>query len=718
MTWIGTMSNSSMRGIFLSIILVFGFLVISIPLNAYAEEVTVESLAFEKGTILTITNDGTIEIHSIRVWLASDFQFEFFKTESNWIGERTPQGVIIFTSNEPIKQGESVKFGFQTNVANPGINWKVLDSGGEQIDIGKTFGDDWANYVKISSDTNTNIPDGILENSAFRIIPEKPNAGGTIRVTGDNFGPSQKYDFFINTNKMGSFNSDSKGHFMTTFQIPQDQKADRVDFLVKDQLGEEIVYSLRLGAEGTQIPEFEFVKLTIKGLPNVMYRGDFLEIFGTGQPGSAITGSVKNPANEVINTRTAEVDAKGNWELAEPVIVPLDAEFGKYSVEITDGRESILQAFTVESSKVIVIAPKSLKFVPGESLKFNGTALPNQPIELILEDPLGNEKISDIFPVDDTGVVEFSYPTTANVDQEGTWTLIATQGKFKELIYTGLGELPSIPVNLEFDKLNYKPTEDAIISFTGRASEVLSLLIIDPSDKPKGDAIPVTLKPDGTATLNLDLNGYSSGIYSAVVSKGTAKSTEIFTVGLQTGSGDISVSTTKLSYEPAEPILILGETKPNVLLTITLLDPNDNQIKVLETYSDKQGKITENSFRVPSEAEPGTWTINAKSGSNFDNTEFEVTAVQTEGLGIAIEDAELIPGVGKTLTIKVVGAKHTVNIEIVSDEGEIIEELAFPASSDGRINQPWVIPPDTEPGTYTFIAEDPFDKAETTHVLK
>ncbi|HUT05522.1 MAG TPA: biofilm-associated protein, partial [Nitrosopumilaceae archaeon] len=544
------------------------------------------------------------------------------------------------------------------------------------------------------------------------------NAGGSIRVTGDNFGSSQQLDFFINSQNMGPFNTDSEGHFMTTFQIPENQKADRIDFFVRDKIGQESTISLRLDDKGTQIPDPGIVKLTIKGIPNVMYRGDFLEIFGTGKPGSAITASVKNPDNEVINTRTAEVDAKGTWKLPEPIIVPLDAPFGKYSVEISDGRENILQAWVVESSKVIVIAPTKLKFVPGETLKYNGTALPNQPIELILEDPLGIEKISDIFQLDDTGIIEFEYPTTANVDKEGTWTLIATQGKHKELIYVGLGELPSIPVNLEFDKLNYKTTEDAIITLSGKASEALSLLIIDPSDKPKGDAIQITLKNDGTGSYTLDLDGYSSGVYSAVVSKGTTKSTEVFTVGLQTGSGEITIGTTKLSYEPGDPVLILGETKPNILLTLTLIDPDKNEVKEKLTFSDKQGKITESSFRIPSEAKPGVWTINAKSGSNFDNVEFEITAVQAEGLAITVEDGIIIPGIGKTITIKVVGAQHTVEIEIVSDNGEIIEELNFPSSRDGRIIQPWVIPPGTEPGTYTFKAADPFDDAETTYFLK
>jgi len=708
------MSNSSLRGIFLSLILIFAISVISITINVYAEdEIIAKSFAFEKSTIIEFTNDGKEEVYSFRIWLGGNYNFESFKTENGWLGEKNTVGVIIFTSTESLKQGESVKFGVKTNESKPGINWKSLDKKGEQIEIGKSISDDWADHVSISKNTGK----GILENSLFRIIPDKPNAGGSIRVTGESFGSSQQFEFFIDTKKLGFFDTDKKGHFITTFQIPDNQKSERVDFLVRDKSGEEKKISLILGKQGTKIPSSEIVKLTIKGLPEIMYRGDFLEISGTAQPGSAITASVKNSDNEVINTRTAEVDAKGIWQLAEPIIVPLDAVFGRYSVEITDGRETILRTWTVESSKVIVIAPTHLKFLPGETLRFNGTAIPNQSIEIILEDPLGNEKISNIFKVDSTGIVEFEYRTTASLDLEGTWTLIATQGQHKEFIYVGLGVLPSIPVNLEFDKLNYKSTEDAIITLIGKPSEVIRLEIIDPSDKPIGETISITLEPDGRGRYTLDLDGFSSGVYAAIVSKGNAKSTETFTVGLQTGSGEISIVTTKLNYEPGESILILGETKPNILLTLTLIDPDENEVKVKETFSDKNGKITESSFRIPSEAKSGMWKINAKSGSNFDMVEIEVTTVTIEGMVITVEDGESIPGVGKTITIRVLGAKQTVNIEIIPEKGEIIE-LSFVASDEGKIIIPWIIPPEIEPGPYTFKATDAYNTAETIFELK
>ena len=104
------MNKSSMRGILLSLVLIFTISVIPLQ-SVYAEEdIVVDSTSFENSTILNVQNKGVDEIFSFRVWLGSDYEFDSFKTESGWKGEKTPQGVIIFTSEEAVKENESVKF--------------------------------------------------------------------------------------------------------------------------------------------------------------------------------------------------------------------------------------------------------------------------------------------------------------------------------------------------------------------------------------------------------------------------------------------------------------------------------------------------------------------------------------------------------------------------------------------------------------------------------
>ena len=130
------MNKSSKRGIFLAIGILFSISLLLIPSNGYAEEINVKSVGVEKTAIITLTNDAVKEIKTFRIWLGQDSNFESFKTEKGWIGEKTPQGVIIFTSSQPIKENESVKFGIKTDKANPIINWKGLDETNSVIDTG------------------------------------------------------------------------------------------------------------------------------------------------------------------------------------------------------------------------------------------------------------------------------------------------------------------------------------------------------------------------------------------------------------------------------------------------------------------------------------------------------------------------------------------------------------------------------------------------------
>ncbi|MBT5201582.1 MAG: biofilm-associated protein [Thaumarchaeota archaeon] len=712
------MKDIMKKGILLSIVLLFSLSIVILPSNVYAE-VDVKSVSFEETTIIEVTNNSNENINTFRIWLGSDFNFKSFKTEKGWVGEKTPQGVIVFSSSEIIKAGEAVKFGVKTDKVNSGINWKAVDGNDKQINIGKVLSNE---LPKVSTNPDINpisqsSEGSIKTDSIFRIVPEKPNVGSSIRVTGDQFGTNQEFDFYIDTKKIGSFVTDDDGHFMTTMQIPENQKADRVDFKIKNKVGDEKTISLRIGEIDNRIPESENIKLTIQGIPNTMNRGDFLEIFGTAQPGSAITSEISGPDGNIINTRTAEVDSKGDWELEEPIIVPLDAVFGKYSATISDGRENILKSWLIESDKVIVIVPSSLKFDQGEIMKFNGTALPNKSIEVVIEDPVGKEIFADIIQVDESGKVEFEYQTEQTT-LKGTYTVIVTQEHNKEFIYTGVAQLPTIPVNLEFDSLNYKAGDIAEITLSGKASEIISLLIIDPSDKPIGESISITLQPDGRGSHTLDLTGYASGVYTAVISKGSAQSIEIFTVGLQTGSGEIEINTTKLSYLQGDSILLLGDTAANVLLTITLMDPDGNIIKEKETFSDKNGKISESTFRIPSEGKHGMWSINAKSGANFDVIEIEVSALLEEGMIIKIVEKPKLDGINDFINIEISGAAQTVQIKIIDQNENIIETLEFPASSSGEINQPWKLPKEMEPGIYTITAKDAFNVAEMTFVIE
>jgi hypothetical protein len=718
------MKKSSKRRIFLSVIVLFSISLILTPLNGYAEEINVKSVGLDKTTIITLTNDGSKDVKTFRIWLSQDANFQSFKTEKGWIGEKTPQGVIVFSSSESIKKNESVKFGIKTDKSNPVINWKGLDQTSSTIDTGvikTTIMKAVIQNPEISKEKDIKNNNGeIFSDSIFRIIPDKPNPGSTIRVTGENFGISQFFDFYINDNKIGSFETDNKGHFMTTMIIPDTENKDRVDFKIKNNQGEEKIISLRLGNSENRITELIDSKISVNGIKNIIHRGDILEISGTATPGTAVITEIKDPEQSIINSRTAKVDGTGNWKLETPINIPYDAQFGKYSITVSDGRNQALKYWEIKTDKIILIKPIEIMFEAGKMIKFNGTALPNQLIELVLEDNLGNEISSDIIKVNESGFIEFEYQTTENDDEEGTWTLIATQNEIKEFIYVGYGEIPKIPVNLEFNKMNYKSSEKAVISLLGEPSTVLKMMIITPSGSIIDENILIELQEDGRIAYELDLSDYTSGIYTAVIQKGNSQSSEKFSVGLQLGSGPIQIQTTQTEYNQGQRILLLGSTNPNVLLSVMLVNPQGVEVKKLDVPSKNDGTFTVDSFKIPSNAMIGEWKIKANSGSNSDTAIVNVISSNDKTITITIDDGINIPGFGKNIKMGITTTQKTsVTIDVLDQNENIIgDSTSCTPTTDFKCEVLWTIPKDTIPGIYTVRVNDSIVIEQKTFEIK
>ena len=713
------MNKSLRKGIVLTTVMLFSVFLILIPPNTYAEEINVKSIGLDETTIITLTNESEKNVKSFRIWLGADFNFESFKTEKGWVGEKKSNGVITFTSSQPIEIGESVKFGIKTDHINPVINWKGLDKNDIQIETGLVVPD---KIEKVSQNPDIesdqvfeNEGTSIFSESSFRIIPNNPNVGSTIRVTGDQFGALQKFDFYIDTKKLGDFTTDVNGRFITTMEIPQDIEKERVDFKIKSYDGLEKKVSLRLGVEENRLSETEIIKLSVEGIQKIVNRGDLLDLFGKGTPNKAITVKIMDPNQEMINTRTTEVDNTGNWKLPETISVPFDAEFGKYSVVISDGKNQILKYWDLKTDKVILINPVKVMYEAGDLIKFNGTALPNVPLELILEDALGNELVAKIIKVDESGFINFEYQTIENDDNEGTWVLVASQEENTEFIYVGYDVFPTIPVNLKFDKENYQSIETAVISIIGKPSDIVKILIIGPSGNIQEKEQEIRLQEDGRGEFNLSLSGYSSGIYTAVIKKANAQSTETFSVGLQLGSGKIDINTTKIEYTLGEKILLIGETNPNVLLNVNLIDPNDNIVRKLQIPSDSVGVFSEDRLRIPTDGMAGTWKIKVFSGSNQQTAEFEVFSNLVDDMKITIEKNIKIPGFGQTFKIDIQAShKTSIIIEILDQKLELMDTLSCNTTTEFKCEVLWTIPKDALPGTYTVKAYDRISSDQKT----
>ncbi|KKM63437.1 hypothetical protein LCGC14_1511480 [marine sediment metagenome] len=109
------------------------------------------------------------------------------------------------------------------------------------------------------------------------------------------------------------------------------------------------------------------VDYTVNEIPETFLLDDSLNLFGTGTPGDAITILLIDSSDKLILTRTAEIDAVGNWRLSEPIIFKTYTKVGIYNLVFSDGFKQIVKNFevieesTVGSSNEIPSNPLTLQ---------------------------------------------------------------------------------------------------------------------------------------------------------------------------------------------------------------------------------------------------------------------------------------------------------------------------------------------------------------------
>ena len=187
---------------------------------------------------------------------------------------------------------------------------------------------------------------------------------------------------------------------------------------------------------------------------------------------------------------------------------------------------------------------------------------------------------------------------------------------------------------------------------------------------------------------------------------------------MTTGSGSISIQTTRDNYQQGDQILILGSTGAiHVLLDVTISDPDGKTIKKIETFSDRFGVFKVDNFRIPLDATLGKWNVNAKSGGNFKDVEFTVSGENKE-LELLLDKSDY--NTNELMNISGSGARFsaTVTLKIFDSEGINISELNITAKSNGEYLTMWQIPADIETGEYDITADDGASNTSTKFTIR
>jgi len=703
------MNISSLR-IFLQLMLVTSFIVVSFTLDdvfAGEKEITSKSVAYENTSIIEFTNNGLEEIETIRIWL-EDSSFISFKPQNGWVSPIASNEAITFTTLEPLKINEIVKFGIKTEKQISLIQWEALNKEGHLIETGITYTQNIPSFLNIQEQKLNDELAEIFFNSTFKVIPKDLHPGSTIRVTGDYFVPNSNLTLFQSGMSSRSFLTDENGHFMLTMQISENQKTEQINFALRDKQENEKTISLYVTEIKSEI--FHTIDFTVSEIQNQFYRSESVKFSGTTNPDSTVLITIKNSQDNIFSTKITNADSKGDWSAL--FYVSPTTPLGTYTAEITDGKNIIIKSWDVVLSKKLHILPTKLTFKSDELITFNGTATPNERINIKLVNPKGNEVLSQNFVVNPSGFFEIEYPTLSS-SPKGTYVLYAFQKYETQIIFVGLDVFPKKILSTQLNSINYNNNDIAIIGITGEDSQDITLLILDDNDHEKFND-KIELGPDGKRLYHINLSTFPTGVYTVVVSMASFQASDVFTVDLQSSHRPIEFDMIKNIYNQGDSIFVSGQSQPNTRVNLFLIDPDGIIINQQETFVDETGSLFATSFLIPYNESFGTWIVKAESGLNSNNFKFQVISLGNEGLSVSVTDIISL-SIGNFVTIEgFVPGQQIVKISIDDPNGNTIFQTNIKTTDNGEFDLLWNSPPESISGTYSVIVMDSFEKITST----
>ncbi len=684
------------------------FTIFSVSEVQAAENISVNAKSFENTIIIEFTNENTQNIKTIKIWLGTDNSFKTFKSDAGWGGGKYSDGqLLVFTATNTLKPGESVKFGVTTDKKASGINWKTLDQNDNEINVGNTSPQEISQISQIIEE-DTKMIEEIKETAGSlygtkKFIPEKLRIDSNVRLVGNGFNSEQLLQFYLDNISLKSVKTDKQGNFITTLHIP-DTNIGASEFIIKNEFGDLQSTNVNISESKNRFLQ-ETTEFEITDIPGEIRLEDTLSISGNGQPLTSIILSIKNEQNVLETIRIIDINPNGKWSFEE--VIAIDEILGVKKYILKNGPNNILREIEFKSDKLLSLSSAATRYNTGDTVIFTGSGIPNEDLILFVKDPDGKIIHFDIVKVAATGDIEYEF-TTNNTFETGTYVLITKHQNESDAHLFGIGQYPTTQIIVLTDKTNYIGTgsSSAFINVVGPPSTSLLLTIIDPSDNTKfSDTL--TTNASGEYRYELDLTGYSTGVYKAVVSKANIQDSVKFAVGVQTGSGDISLTPPKQSYLRGEQLVISGQTEQsNSILTVSLIDPSGNTASKIEIFSDNSGSFSTNLLGIPVTAELGNWKINIKSKLDIAENTITVSTTTGTSLSLDIEKTEYISG--ETVSIK--GTAPTtvsyVIITITNSSQEIIEELETPLTGNGNFSLPWIIPPNLPFGMYIIEVSD------------
>ena len=689
-----------MGGIFSSVLLVFSiFTLLSISEVNAEEVISVNAVSYENTIIIEFENKSVSEIKTIKIWLGGDASFKSFKSEPGWGGGKYSDGkLLIFTATNTLNPGESVKFGLTTNEKVNGINWKALDLNEQSIDTRKTSTQE---ISKIESEKIQEIKEtgGALYGTK-KFIPELIRVGSDVRLAGNGFGSEKNLGLYLDNTIIKSVKTDEQGNFLTTISISDTSNIGTSEFLIKDESENFQSTSIKI-----EEPKNRFLKTTtfqVNNIPAEVRHNELLTISGNAYPQSAIILAIENMDRVLEKIRVVTADANGVW-IYEEMISQAENTGEKYLI-FKNNLDKTTKNLTIKSGSLIEISASAVRYNIGETVSITGTSEPNKNTTIWVKDEDKKIVLYDIITSDRSGNLNYGFVTDDRFST-GTYTVIIKQQEEADATLFGIGQYPSTSVVALLEKTNFALNSKAILNVVGPPSSKLTITVLDSNDNLKISNITTT-NSLGKIKHTVDLDGLAAGVYRIAVSMQNIQDSVKFSIGLEAGSGSISLATTQGNYSPGDSILLIGNTGSNARLTLTLLDPSGNISIQTEVFTDSGGNFSTEEMGIPSNGGLGIWKITAQSRLDSKSVDIIVSVPTDRGITIQIE--ETVFSIGSTIMIKGIAVSDASNLEIkiINESDQVVISLHTPITSDATFSLPWIIPNGFESGTYTITVTD------------
>ena len=696
-----------MSGIFVSLFLVFSiFTLFSITEVNAAETISVNAKGYENTIIVEFENDGTSKIKTIRMWPGGEVTFESYKSEPGWGGGKYSDGkLLIFTATNTLNPGESTKFGLKTSEPINGMNWKALDPTDNDIDSGKT------SIIAISETTSSFVEEEgkIVEEAketgselygTKRFIPEKIRADSDVRLIGNGFESGENLKIYLDNTILKSIETDEKGDFLTTLHIPDTQPIKTSEFIIKDENGNIQTTNINIGEAKNRFLKGSQFQVT--NIPVEVNYDETLTISGTAHPQTAVILEFENIDRVLEKIRVITSNSNGEWDFSETI--DRTQLVGEKFVIISNDETQVVKNLMMKSGSLLEISIPQTRYNVGENISITGTSEPNKNTTMWIKDSDKKIRLYDVITSNSKG--EFTYNLLIDATYTaGTYSIIIKQDDGSDATLFGINQYPSLNIIGLFDKANFGLNSKANLSIVGPPSAKVSVSILDSNDNIKQTYSTMTSSLGKTKQV-IDFDGLSSGVYRAVISLQNIQDAIKFSIGIEPGSGEISLNTTKENYSPGESILLIGKTGGNSRITVTLYDPSQTISSKSEIFSDSSGNFFTEQLGIPSNAVLGDWKITAHSKLDNASQVIKVSIPTEESLTLQIEESDF--DLGDTITIKGIGKSDAtrLHISITHEDGEEIASLDTPITNNGTFSVPWKIPNDIDVGTYTIEISD------------